>query len=104
MDRAGVHAAIDAFLDAMEADPPARAQVDEIVPFTREGITAAGLDYAPCLAAAQHGTLRTVWQGRRRFTTRAWLVAYVIALPAAVSAAPVDDDLAIAARRMRVAR
>jgi hypothetical protein len=90
-------------LDAI--GPNAAESVDEIVPVTREAIEAAGLDYAPTVRAAQTGELRTVRQGRRRLTTRVWLLAYVTALPPASARVDADDDVAAAARKraLRVA-
>lgn len=103
MDRVAVHRAVDLVLDHMEQGTAnTMIAADEIVPVTRQAIEAEELDYAPALRAAQSGKLRTVWQGRRRLTTRRWLVEYVMQLPAASIVEP-TDDLMIAARK-RAAR
>ncbi|HEY4013759.1 MAG TPA: hypothetical protein VGM06_10495 [Polyangiaceae bacterium] len=76
--------------------------VDELVAIERKALKPIGLEYAPVLALAQAGTLRTVWIGRRRFTRRSWLVALADILPAAVDAEPTDDiGLAAAKRAVR---
>jgi hypothetical protein len=98
---AQVVALVDLVMDAAEQAPA--TSVDGIVPVTREAMATEGLDYASILDAAKSGALRTVWQGRRRLTTRAWLCAYVMALPPAVAAVDPTDDLAMAARK-RAAR
>jgi hypothetical protein len=98
--RERLHAALDALLDLFDEYRRERAAPGaEIIPLTRQAMEAEALDYAPMLVAAKTGKLRTVFQGRRRLTTRAWLAAYVLTLPPAVAPCPVDDVASAAARR-----
>jgi hypothetical protein len=99
MDRAALHSALDLVLDAVVPTQSSES-ADELVPITREALGPLALEYAPILALAQAGTLKTVWIGRRRYTKRSWLVALADTLPPATGddARPVDD-LAVAARK-----
>lgn len=74
------------------------APVDELVPVTADALEPLGLEYAPILAHAQSGVLRTVWIGRRRFTRRSWLLGLAKALPPATAEQP-DDDIGNAVRK-----
>ena len=102
MDRARVHAAVDALLDAFEA--PSGSGADELIGLTPEALERAGFEHAPIVKLAEAGTLRTIRIGRKRYTTRAWLVALAEKLPPARAADEHEDEVTAAARRRATRR
>jgi len=82
----------------------AAATPDEPIGVERVALERLGLEYAPILAHAQSGALQTRWVGRRRFTTRAWLLALLQSLPPAADVAPAVDDIATAIQKRALRR
>lgn len=106
MNRAAIHGALDALLDAIQvAEPTVTPVPDELIPLNLEALDPRGIELRPAIRAAERGELRTVHVGRRRLTTMRWLYEWATSLPVdAADAAPeAVDDLARAARR-RAAR
>jgi hypothetical protein len=96
-DRAAVHQAVDMLLDALAA--PSGTGGDELIALERAALERHGFEHAPVVRLAEEGTLRSVKIGRKRYTTRAWLVELAASLPPARSAERGDDEVTAAARR-----
>jgi hypothetical protein len=72
---------------------------DALIAFTPAGLKAHGIEFKPAAKFAAEGLLKTVWIGRRRFTSVARLLALVDVLPTASAAEQIDELAEAVAKR-----